>query len=129
MNERKRAFGIAIATAVLFMLSVVASATGGASDRQVLELLVIEAVTPQKHVTAAEFYDAKARDAREEAARHRRMGELYAGGVMGDRQSQKAHCERIASLHVEMAEEYEILALNHRAEAEAQAAKRAPASK
>lgn len=116
MGNPSKGRQICFATTALLQLALVAPMTGIARDEQVRELLVSAAVTPDEHLAAAEFYDAKARDARVEAARHREMGERYADGIMGDRKTQKEHCDRIAELHQEMAEEYEALARIHRAE-------------
>ena len=96
-----------------FVLIAAASAGGG----EVRQLLIDHATTAEEHAASAEFYRDKARDQRTEAVRHREMGIRYGQGSMGERRKQQDHCDRIASLHEQMADEYEALGRNHQSEA------------
>ncbi len=90
--------------------------TADAQEKRALELLVIVAVTPEEHDDAARFYAEKAQDARAEEERHLDMGARYVEEAEDDaalRRDQKRHCDRIARLHREMAEEYEALSKSH----------------
>lgn len=109
-----------IAGANIVCIVLLCPCVASAQDERVLELLVIEAVTPAEHENAARFYAEKAKDARAEAARHTEMGGRYVEGAGDDpalRREWRQHCDRIAALHREMAEEYEALAKSHAAEA------------
>ena len=101
----------------VLVLALAPPVEGNADEGQVRELLVHHANTPEQHAATARYYTRKAQEARQEAVRHIEMGELYAGGEMKDRRMQKEHCERIAFLHLQMADEYEALGQNHRNEA------------
>jgi hypothetical protein len=103
---------------VLVAFVFVLTASGNAGGGEVRQLLVDHATTAEEHAASAEFYREKARDQRIEAVRHREMGARYGQGSMGERGKQQEHCNRIASLHERMAEEYEALGRNHQSEAE-----------
>ena len=105
---------------VCLALLLVTSGSAVAEDGRVRELLVDRAATPAEHLASADYYAQKARESREEVVRHREMGVRYSEGDMKNRLEQRAHCERIASLHLQLAREYEALAHNHHQEADRQ---------
>lgn len=94
-------------------LGLVSPAMSTADEIQVRELLVDWANTPEEHRAMARYYSDKAKDERREAVRHRDMGGRYAAGKMQGRLEQKQHCDRIADLHSQLADEYEVLGQNH----------------
>ncbi len=91
---------------------------GVADQAPVRELFVDWANTTEEHVASARYYTKRAEESRQEVLRHEQMGVRYAEGNMETRREQAAHCERIASLHRQLASEYEALAKNHRQEVE-----------
>ena len=103
---------------VLAVIAFVLIAAGSAGGGEVRQLLIDHATTAEEHEASAKFYRDKARDQRNEAVRHREMGVRYGQGSMGAGRKQREHCDRIASLHEQMAEEYEALGRNHQSEAE-----------
>jgi len=111
---KRTIFGAFALIALALSISVTASNAGSDETHQ---FLVDWSNTPEEHADMARFYTGKAQEARQEAARHREMGERYGETKMKDRRMQKEHCDRIVSLHLQMADEYEALGRNHRNEA------------
>lgn len=85
-----------------------------ADDTSLEKALVESATTPQQHAALANYYAGKAAAAREEAAAHREMAKTY-GGVKGSQLAMmKEHCEKLASLSDDEAQQYDTMASAHR---------------
>lgn len=79
-----------------------------------LEALVVEmAETPAQHRALARYYRDQAEEHRELAALHREMARSYAAADKRDSVRKSEHCERLATLDEELADEYEALAKAH----------------
>ena len=79
-----------------------------------IEHLVIEmANTAQEHQAVAQHYRMKAQEARDEAARHQAMGQVYAARRSSTPQQGRQHCEALARQFQAIAGEYDGLAKVH----------------
>lgn len=89
--------------------AVWADSPGSATAQSLEQFLVANADTPAEHKALARYYRTRAADAKEQAAEHRSMAQEYQGKP-GQKQNMRKHCERIANLNDELAEQYESLA-------------------
>jgi len=87
------------------------------SDHGLEQLLIESASTPQQHAALANHFRAKAAEAREEAAWHRKMASMYGAGKLVTAQAQREHCEKLAAVNESAAQEYDKLAEGHDAQA------------
>jgi len=82
-----------------------------ADESHSLEQLVIEmAKTPADHSALAKHYQAKAADARAEAAEHEAMAKSYAAGKLADRVQMQDHCKKLSAQYTALATQYDDLA-------------------
>jgi len=100
---------ILAAAAAVCANGVVASA-GFADDGALEQVLIESATTPEQHEALARYYDAKAAAAKAETANHRSIAKAYAGGKFAQVAAMKAHCEKLASLYDDQAEQFSMLA-------------------
>lgn len=107
---------ILAAAAAACVNGVVASA-GYAADGALEQVLIESATTPQQHEALAKYYDAKAAAARAEAANHRSIAKAYAGGKFAQVAAMKEHCEKLAALYDQQAEQFAMLASMQREQA------------
>ncbi len=84
-----------------------------ADDQAIVEVLIESASTPAQHQALADYYKAKAADAKKEAANHRAMAKTYGGQKASISAAQMDHCNKLASLMDSEAAEYEALASAH----------------
>jgi len=104
------------ATILLVLPATLASAAQDPSAS--LEALAVElATTPAQHAIVADYYRAKAADARAEADRHRAMKQAYSGGKLRDKMAMEEHCDKLIADYTALAAEYDALAKEHAAEA------------
>lgn len=78
------------------------------------QVLAASADTPAEHQALADYYRAKAEEARGQAETHRSMATHYGGSLkptVADRQ--KAHCKSLATSFDEQAKAYDELANAH----------------
>jgi hypothetical protein len=104
-----------LSVTALATLAVPAAAADAVSD---LEQLMIESAdTPEAHAALADYFKKKADGMRAEAERHRRMGKSYGGQDRIARASElKSHCDELARLNENIAEQYDGLSALHRDE-------------
>ncbi len=110
-----RWFSFALAAALMAAPAAVLRAQ---ADATILEQVLIEsATTPAQHAALANYYDAKAAAARKEAEDHRAMGAAYGGAKVVEIARMREHCDKLATLYTQQAEEFKALASMHRAKA------------
>jgi hypothetical protein len=102
--------GVALATASF------ASVAWGEEDA-IVDVLIESASTPAQHQALANYYKAKAADAKKEAADHRAMAKSYGSQKATLAAAQAEHCNKLASLSDGQAAEYDQLAAAHEAAA------------
>lgn len=88
------------------------------ADDSLEKVLIETADTPAEHQALAAHFRAKAAEAKESAARHRKMLMWY-GSKNPGAVAQSGHCKKIAAKFDELAKDYEELAAGHEAEAKA----------
>ncbi len=88
-----------------------------ADDQAIVEVLIQSASTPAQHQALADYYKAKAAEAKKEAENHRAMAKTYGGQKASISAAQMEHCNKLASLMDSEAAEYEQLASAHAAAA------------
>ena len=76
--------------------------------------------TPQQHAALAEYYRAKADDARSEMRRHEKMAGAYVRGKATERRRMQQHCKKISEQQAALAQEYDALAKLHGDEGKAE---------
>ena len=103
---------ISFVIAIVLLAGPLASAAR-ADDGGLERLIVESADTPQEHAALASYYDGKAADARRLANHHRSMGKAYGGVKLAELAQMKAHCEKLAALYTEQAEQFEEMARRH----------------
>ena len=82
-----------------------------------LERALLEsATTPEEHAALAQEYRDRAARRRVQAQEHRSMALAYAGTRMKTPEQMQRHCEKMAGLENQLAEEYERLAAAHEAQ-------------
>ena len=87
-------------------------------ESDIMQLITDMADKPANHQSISSYYQAKAEEARAEAAMHREMKETYSHshavmkGVAAPAAT-GAHCDRLIELSLETAEEFEALAAVH----------------
>ena len=107
---RTLTFGLAILTAPIAGIAW--------ADDSALEKFMIEtAAAPAQHKALANYYRAKAADAKAEAESHRSMVKAYSGVSMPMAKQRAEHCNKLSSLSDAQAAEYEKLAASHEAQA------------
>jgi hypothetical protein len=100
-----------IATAALLGVLLLQSALALADPSHSLEQLVVEmAKTPADHAALAKHYQAKAADARAEAAEHEAMAKSYGGGKLAERVKMQDHCKKLSEQYNAVATQYDDLA-------------------
>lgn len=102
-------FVLGIAVAVPLNQALVA----GAAD--IMEMIA-SAKTPADHEAIAAYYDGQAKEARQKAEEHRKMGEAYkkGGGALANKTHFHEHCEALVRSYTSEAKEYEALTAAHR---------------
>ena len=88
-----------------------------ADDAAIVEVLIESASTPAQHQALADYYKAKASEAKKEAENHRAMAKTYGGQKATVSAAQMDHCNKLASLLDSEAAEYDSLASAHAAAA------------
>ncbi len=104
---------------VFALLSVTSAAATARPDAtfEVEQVLIDSTQTSRDHALLAWYFTQKAAQMREAAKGHRRMGRSYdARSTLVQRFELKSHCEDLAKLDEQIAEEYEALAQRHEAE-------------
>jgi ribulose kinase len=78
--------------------------------------MISSAKTPADHEAIAGYYEGQAKEARQKAEEHRKMGETYkkGGGALAAKTHFHEHCEALARSYTAEAKEYEALAAAHR---------------
>ena len=103
---------VVIATAVAVLAGPFAPIVA-AADPTLEQVLVESASTPQQHAALANYYSAKAADARKQAEYHRAMGKTYGGVKASELATMKDHCEKLAKLFDDEAKEFDAMAKMH----------------
>lgn len=85
-----------------------------AADPTLEQVLIESASTPQQHAALANYYAAKAADARKQAEDHLAMGKAYGGAKASQIAMMKDHCDKLATLYESEAREFDMLASTHR---------------
>jgi hypothetical protein len=112
---------------------VVAVCLGGltsahALDESDIQAAIENAKTPADHEAIAAYFDEQAKEARETATRHQKMGAVYkksppgppkGGGGPALHKTMGDHCDSVAAKYEQAAKDYEAMAAAHRAEAKA----------
>jgi hypothetical protein len=80
------------------------------------QALVESATTPEDHAALAQKYRDRAARRRAQAEAHHAMGLAYAGTRISTPEQMRQHCEKMASLESQLADEYERLAAVHEAQ-------------
>jgi hypothetical protein len=88
------------------------------ADDSLEKVLIEGANTPAEHEALATHFRAKAAEAKESAARHRKMTMWY-GSKNPGAVARSGHCKKIAAKFDELAKDFEELAAGHDAEAKA----------
>jgi len=83
--------------------------------------MIGSAKTPADHEAIAAYYDGQAKEARQKAEEHRKMGEAYkkGGGALAGKTHFYEHCEVLTRNYTSDANQYEALAAAHRQKAKA----------
>jgi len=102
---------------MLALLAMLAASPASAGDTALEALAVQMATTPEQHGAVAEYYHARAKEAREAAESHRSMAKRYAGGKYVQKKAMNEHCAKLAASFDALAAQYEDLAAAHEAEA------------
>jgi ribulose kinase len=81
-----------------------------------IEEMISSAKTPADHEAIASYYEGQAKEARQKAEEHRKMGEAYkkGGGALAAKTHFHEHCEALTRSYNAEAKEYEALAASHR---------------
>ena len=101
--------GLAIATASI-------AGIAWADDSALEKFMIESASTPAQHKALANYYHAKAADAKAEADYHRSMLKAYSGVSVPAAKQRAEHCNKLSSLSDAQAAEYEKLAASHEAQ-------------
>ena len=85
----------------------------GAAD---IEQMIASAKTPADHEAIAAYYEGQAKEARQKAEEHRKMGAVYKkeGGAFLHKTHFDEHCAALIRNFTSEAKEYEALAAAHR---------------
>lgn len=111
---RKRLAAIAL---IGLMSGISSVALAGGESHPLEQVLVETANTAAEHQALAHHFHEKAADARDEAARHEKMGKTYMMGKATERAQMQRHCQKIADGFKAQAAEYDAMAKLHDAEA------------
>lgn len=107
-----------MAGALVAGMPVLASAQ---EDHGLEQVLAASADTPAEHQALADHYEAKAKEARAAAESHRSMAKHYSGSLKPTvAESQKGHCQKLATSFDEQAKAFDEMAKAHAAAATAQ---------
>jgi len=102
---------------VVVAAAPIALVARAADDQAIVDVLIEGASTPAQHQALADYYKAKAADARKEAENHRAMAKTYGSQKATISAAQMDHCNKLASLSDSQAAEWEQLAAAHAAAA------------
>ncbi len=100
--------------AALTLLAGPLTSTARAGDDSLEQVLIESASTPKQHAALANYYAAKAADARKNAEYHHAMGKAYSGGKATQLAMMKDHCDKLATLYDDQAKEFDMMASMHR---------------
>ena len=109
-----------VPAAFLIVALGLAAAQGPDEETKSLPQMISSAKTAADHENIATYYDAAAKEARQRADEHTKMGQAYQnlGGALGHKLQLTEHCARLTTSGERDATEYESLAKAHGAMAE-----------
>jgi hypothetical protein len=99
------------------LLAAVPAVSFADQNASIEELTAKLASTPEEHHAVAEYYRAKAADARAEAQKHRTMAATYTGSKYVQKQAMADHCQKLVATYEALAADYDALAADHDASA------------
>lgn len=106
------------AIALIGLMSGISSVALAGGESHPLEHVLVEtADTVAEHQALANHFREKAADARDEAARHEKMGKTYMMGKATERTQMQRHCQKLADGFKSQAVEYDAMAKVHDTEA------------
>ena len=110
--------GVALLAVGIVIAAPANRATVAAAD---IAEMISSAKTPADHEAIAAYYDGEAKEARQKADEHRKMGEAYkkGGGALAGKTYFHEHCEALTRSYTAEAKENESLAAAHRQMAKA----------
>jgi hypothetical protein len=108
-----------LAALTLFAMAIALGMPGGwAAPAQAadIEQMIVSAKTPADHEAIAAYYDQQAKEARDKAELHRKMGQDYkkAGGALAHKTHFHEHCEALTAGYERAAKDFAALAAAHR---------------
>jgi hypothetical protein len=108
----------AIFAALIYASLLAAPAAVFAQDDSLEDLVIEMASTRAQHTAVANYYAAKAEEARQEVRRHEHMADSYGHSKTSQPQQMRNHCLGLAKKYGEIAAEYDELAKLHQNEAQ-----------